>query len=283
MLLHSTNRTDMGWSRWRFVFRAYWCFLWVDNTDFLPHLLGECYELALWQSRQFSWRLGSMKALVMIGDDLPHDPHFPGNVMQLDWNHEVAQLQAEGVKIYGVWVSTDPDDANYPEYPDFYRTLASRTGGEFLTLDSFSTIHETMLSILYREAGDHQLENWVKSSSSSASGPDGVTPHVYLTNNMKELSFTTQELLRIHNAIHDKDVQSVEIANKNHAVTVGRAGCRFVRIEGITFVEQNKNKASQYARMAVRGKKITWIVKCGEWYVGTLHPPPHRSPHLTSN
>jgi hypothetical protein len=43
-----------------------------------------------------------------------------------------------------------------------------------------------------------------------------------------------------------------------------------VRIEGLTFVEQNKNKTSHYARMATQGKKITWVVKCGEWYVDAL-------------
>ncbi|ELR12069.1 Chromatin Organization Modifier domain containing protein [Acanthamoeba castellanii str. Neff] len=226
---------------------------------------GECYELALWQSRQLSWRAGSTKALVVIGDDLPHVPSFPGNVHSLDWQAEVRRLKADGVSIYGVRVAGDEHFTAAPaEVERFYRTMAQTTGGEYLTLDSFASIHETMLGILYREAGDQQLENWVKSNAGAGNaGAPGA--HVFLTATMKELTLSTDDLMRIHGALHDKAAHEVEVHGHRHAVTVGRAGCRFVRIEGLTFVEQNKNKTSHYARMATQGKKITWVVKCGEW------------------
>jgi hypothetical protein len=233
-------------------------------------LSGECYELALWQSRQLSWRAGSTKALVVIGDDLPHVPSFPGNVHSLDWQAEVRRLKADGVSIYGVRVAGDEHFTAAPaEVERFYRTMAQTTGGEYLTLDSFASIHETMLGILYREAGDQQLENWVKSNAGAGNaGAPGA--HVFLTATMKELTLSTDDLMRIHGALHDKAAHEVEVHGHRHAVTVGRAGCRFVRIEGLTFVEQNKNKTSHYARMATQGKKITWVVKCGEWYVDAL-------------
>jgi hypothetical protein len=207
---------------------------------------------------------------VVIGDDLPHVPSFPGNVHSLDWQAEVRRLKADGVSIYGVRVAGDEHFTAAPaEVERFYRTMAQTTGGEYLTLDSFASIHETMLGILYREAGDQQLENWVKSNAGAGNaGAPGA--HVFLTATMKELTLSTDDLMRIHGALHDKAAHEVEVHGHRHAVTVGRAGCRFVRIEGLTFVEQNKNKTSHYARMATQGKKITWVVKCGEWYVDAL-------------
>jgi len=46
---------------------------------------------------------------------------------------------------------------------------------------------------------------------------------------------------------------------------VGRAGCRFVTIDDFTFVEQNKKTDSKYAKMAIEGKAVTWIVNHGKW------------------
>jgi hypothetical protein len=199
----------------------------------------------------------------MIGDDLPHTPDFPGNTRRLDWRAEVDQLKADGVTIYSVHAGGKP--ASRGPRTRFWREMAERTGGEYLTLASIASIHETMVGILYREAGDQQLEHWAKTAGGSTTAASGEA-HVFLTSTMKELSLSTDDLMRIHEALHDKGVGEVEALGRRHAVVVGRAGCRFVRIEGVTFIEQNKNKASKYARMATEGKKITWVVKLGEWY-----------------
>jgi hypothetical protein len=206
--------------------------------------------------------------MVLIGDDKPHSPNFPGNTRKLDWRNEVQGLQAAGVTIYSVQAGGVSDPPNRIDL--FYSSMAKITGGEHLTLDRFDSVHELMLGVLYREAGDQQLENWVKSNHAAAGATGGA--HVFLTSTMKELSLSTEDLMRVHEAIHDKAASDVEVLGKRHVVTVGQAGCRFVRIEGITFVEQNKNKTSQYARMATQGKKITWVVKCGEWYASSVPP-----------
>ena len=44
----------------------------------------ECYELALHESRSFSWTSGRTKVLVLIGDDVPHGPTYPQNTKNLD-------------------------------------------------------------------------------------------------------------------------------------------------------------------------------------------------------
>ncbi len=78
-------------------------------TYLFAHLSqGECYELVLHESRQLSWRPNSTRALVILGDDLPHEPTYSYNYLRLDWKIEAAALAAEGVKIYGAYCSNDP-------------------------------------------------------------------------------------------------------------------------------------------------------------------------------
>jgi ubiquitin/Mg-chelatase subunit ChlD len=61
----------------------------------------EAYELALLEAnRSISWRDGSAKALVMIGDAHPHPPSYTEEL--IDWKQELERLALRGVKIYGV-------------------------------------------------------------------------------------------------------------------------------------------------------------------------------------
>jgi hypothetical protein len=57
----------------------------------------------------------------------------------------------------------------------------------------------------------------------------------------------------------------VTIQNDSHNIAVGTAGCRYVRINDITFIQQNKEKDSKYARMSLDGHAITWICHEGRW------------------
>ncbi len=144
---------------------------------------------------------------------------------------------------------------------DFYKPVSELSGGQYFTLENFSLIHDTMMGIIYQEAANRRLDSLVTSGQLQQQS----SSYVFLTKTMDEMVFGTEDLLKIHNAIHDANAESVEIFGQSHRVAVGNAGCKFVRVHGITFVEQNKKKSSQYARMALKGKKITWIVKCGEW------------------
>jgi hypothetical protein len=62
----------------------------------------ECYELALNLARTLGWTTDKKHrgVLVMIGDDEPHDIHYPQNKDKLDWKKELEALQEMGVNVY---------------------------------------------------------------------------------------------------------------------------------------------------------------------------------------
>lgn len=84
----------------------------------------------------------------------------------------------------------------------------------------------------------------------------------------------------IHNAIHDPTQTHVTIGGVQRDIAVGmtekfpeeleltgvgHAGCRFADVEGLTFIQQNTEKDTKYAKMATEGHVITWIVQSGRW------------------
>ena len=72
-------------------------------VDFLKNTDGtgggdyeECYELILrGAQKRFSWSTGTQKALVMIGDAVPHSKDDPANLSGLDWREEADKLYQE--------------------------------------------------------------------------------------------------------------------------------------------------------------------------------------------
>src|ERR1700722_14874364 len=60
----------------------------------------ECYELVLREAQSQPWTVAATKALVLIGDEVPHPPaHNPG---RLDWRQEAVALTKAGVAVYDV-------------------------------------------------------------------------------------------------------------------------------------------------------------------------------------
>ena len=57
----------------------------------------QCYEWALRKAQQLDWSEDSAKALVMIGDELPHVPSFTDQ--SLFWKDELDVLSGMGVKV----------------------------------------------------------------------------------------------------------------------------------------------------------------------------------------
>lgn len=113
----------------------------------------ECYELVLHEARSFNWGPDT-KTLVVIGDDVPHPPHYPDNKDRLDWRNEIELLLKMGVNVYGVQA------LNRNHATPFYREIAERTGGFHLTLDQFSSVVELVMAICYRQAGPENLSKW---------------------------------------------------------------------------------------------------------------------------
>ncbi|KAL3842370.1 hypothetical protein ACJMK2_020391 [Sinanodonta woodiana] len=115
----------------------------------------ECYELILKMAAEnFSWSLGSQRALVVIGDSIPHDASYELNTDKIDWRVEVDKLVNMGVKIYGVQVF---DNA---EAIPFFHEIATKTGGHHLKLGEFSNVCDFIMAICYRERGDMFLEGY---------------------------------------------------------------------------------------------------------------------------
>jgi hypothetical protein len=112
----------------------------------------ECYELVLREAQGLSWTAGTHKALVLIGDDVPHPPaHTPDKI---NWRDEVDKLTAAGIPVYGVQA------LNRKHATAFYQELARKSGGFHLTLDQFAYVTDMVLAVCYKQASDEQLQHY---------------------------------------------------------------------------------------------------------------------------
>jgi hypothetical protein len=112
----------------------------------------EAYELALRDARGFSWTEGYSKALVVIGDEVPHPPSY--TTEKINWWEELEKLSEKGVKIYGVRALSN-------EYAKaFYEELSARTGAVSIHFNNFNLIVDMFLAICYREASSTHLEEF---------------------------------------------------------------------------------------------------------------------------
>ncbi len=121
----------------------------------------EAYELVLHEARTFSWTSGKTKALVLIGDDVPHGPNYLANTKNLDWRNELDLLTESGIHVYGVQALARRHATK------FYQEVAQRTGGYHLELNQFSDVVNLLLAVAYKQQGKDQLykfEQEVKSS-----------------------------------------------------------------------------------------------------------------------
>lgn len=120
------------------------------------------YEHVLNMARGFNWTSDKSKALVLIGDEPPHekndfdDRYQPRlhNPMRLDWRNEARMLQAMGVRVYAVQALSKSYATN------FYKEIAAITGGYYLTLDQFDSISEILEAIAYREVSPERLDTF---------------------------------------------------------------------------------------------------------------------------
>lgn len=110
----------------------------------------ECYELVLHEAQSLSWEADSNKALVLIGDDIPHAP--AQTPQKLNWRKEVDKLAEMEIPVYGVQA------LNRRHATPFYKELADRSGGFHISLDQFSYITDLFLAVCYQQASEDQLE-----------------------------------------------------------------------------------------------------------------------------
>jgi len=112
----------------------------------------ECYELVLHDAQALHWSSRATKALVLIGDDVPHPPAH--NPQKLNWRTEVERLTEMGVSVYGVQA------LNRGHATKFYQELAEKSGGFHVNLDQFAYITDMVLAVCYKQASDEQLQHY---------------------------------------------------------------------------------------------------------------------------
>jgi len=225
----------------------------------------ECYELVLREALNLSWTPTSAKALVVIGDAAPHKKH---EYRGIDWEEELEKLNAMGVRVYGVRCGSRQD---------FYEKIAEKTEGATLELKDLQGITEMVMGLCYREAAaeygrrrDAMEAVGGEEGGASSSGKPEEGKEVMMGPEPAELErpedviFDQEAAKTIHNAIHEGK-REVKVRGKIYEISLGRAGCKFVKIGDETYIEQNKDKSSRYAQMAIEGRKITWIIRKGKW------------------
>ena len=74
--------------------------------------------------------------------------------------------------------------------------------------------------------------------------------------------------LNIYNAIFNRK-KSVEIDEIEYAIKKFSSGVRYVDLFGYRYIEQNRNKKSEWGKKAREGHKIMWIIK-GRRYIAQI-------------
>jgi len=74
--------------------------------------------------------------------------------------------------------------------------------------------------------------------------------------------------LKIYNAIFEGK-KSVEIDDIDYPIKKFSSGIKYVDLFGYRFIEQNRNKKSEWAKKAREGHKIMWIIK-GRRYMAQI-------------
>lgn len=112
----------------------------------------ECYELVLQEAQSLKWSKDASKALVLIGDDVPHPPaQTPGKI---NWRTEIAKLAEMGIPVYGVQC------LNRAHATPFYRELSEKSGGFHIALDQFAYVTDMVLAVCYKQSSDEQLQQY---------------------------------------------------------------------------------------------------------------------------
>lgn len=242
----------------------------------------ECYELVLQEAQSLQWSATSAKALVVIGDS---SPHAATEYRKITWQEELEKLKLMGVRIYGVRCGESKDS--------FYDEISEETGGNTLEISRFGDIVELVMGLCYLEAAERvgrerRIRDTVNEQSSSK-GEEGSSSanlmdvdvekegnqmeryfefpenHVEGDENEEGGGIDAGDAMKIHFAIHSSQ-KEVQVRGQSFEISIGRAGCKFVKVGKQTFIEQNKDRrGSEYAKMAIEGRKITWIIKNGKW------------------
>ncbi|KAF6031341.1 hypothetical protein EB796_010353 [Bugula neritina] len=146
----------------------------------------ECYELVLQQARtDLSWTPGSQRAMVMIGDAIPHTVSDYKQIMSnykfvksvVDWRKESDELIGIGCRVYAVQCS--PGGYQENECAKFWQGLAFKTYGHHLELSNFSNVFDFIMAIAYKEQGAEQFEAYRQEVIKRTPGGEGMNADLH--------------------------------------------------------------------------------------------------------
>jgi hypothetical protein len=112
---------------------------------------GEAYELVLERCKALDYRPEAKKLLILVGDDLPHPPHFPQNRERLDWRAAARHLAEMDVCVYAIQCAS----MDVARARSFYRELASfHRRSKYIALEQFYMMAELVLGIFHSASDD---------------------------------------------------------------------------------------------------------------------------------
>lgn len=128
----------------------------------------EAYEHVLMLAgKSFQWTLNSRKILVMIGDDVAHEPNYQLNKLRTDWRTEAASLSEKGIKVYTIQC------LGRGHATRFWEHLAHLGGGQHLQMSQFADIVTLVNAIVYQQVSKERVEQYeqkiIKSSGMTRS------------------------------------------------------------------------------------------------------------------
>lgn len=148
--------------------------------------LPEAYEFVLREVRNLSWDPNHSRALIMIGDEIPHARSYTTEHISFSisfifyffiifanfffrnmfiiviffdceyifWKDELKKLVEMGIVVYGVQA------LNSAAATPFYSEIATQTGGFHLRLRDFSLITEMFVAVCFRATSQEKFEEY---------------------------------------------------------------------------------------------------------------------------
>jgi len=112
----------------------------------------EAYELVLRDALSLSWDPNHSKALIVIGDELPHPASYTDQA--IFWKDSVNDLVNAGVAVYGVQA------LNNAHATPFYSEISSASGGFHLHLKDFALITEMFVAVCFRATSQEKFDEY---------------------------------------------------------------------------------------------------------------------------
>jgi len=119
--------------------------------------LEDCFAVA----NKFNWSAAVAKSIVVIGDMPPHGVRDSLAVCpnRIDYRNEVEKFKKNDIKLFPVFCG------HHENVRNFYRWLATETGGRFLELDEIDLLSDLLVAICMKSLG--RLDEHIRSLSTT--------------------------------------------------------------------------------------------------------------------